>query len=249
MIAIKQFIKKCLNLALWLPRYLKFTAQFLRFRQASSERMPVRWRDRFACLLDATANTGFDRHYVFHPAWAMRRILERAPGKHIDISSTLHFCSMLSAVIPVEFYDYRPAELGLSGLSDGRADLLALPFEDATVASLSCMHVIEHIGLGRYGDPMDPDGDLKAIAELKRVLRKDGDLYFVVPIAAQPRIQFNAHRVYSHAQVQELFAEFEIADLALIPDNPADGGLVVNPSDELMARQNYACGCYHLRYK
>ena len=52
------------------------------------------------------------------------------------------------------------------------------------------MHVIEHIGLGRYGDEMDPDGDLKAIDELKRVLSRKGDLLFVVPVG-KPKIMYN----------------------------------------------------------
>ena len=56
---------------------------------------------------------------------------------------------MVSAFIPVEFYDYRPAELSLSGLEFKHADLTHLPFADNSVESLSCMHVIEHIGLGR----------------------------------------------------------------------------------------------------
>ncbi|NDC42314.1 MAG: DUF268 domain-containing protein, partial [Chitinophagia bacterium] len=56
-----------------------------------------------------------------------------------------------------------------------------LPFESDSIPSLSCMHTIEHVGLGRYGDQLDPQGDLKAIAELKRVVQPGGDLLFVTP--------------------------------------------------------------------
>jgi hypothetical protein len=43
------------------------------------------------------------------------------------------------------------------------------------------MHVVEHVGLGRYGDPIDANGDAQAIKELKCVLWPGGVLYFVVP--------------------------------------------------------------------
>lgn len=111
----------------------------------------------FICPDDKTLGTEFDRHYLYHPAWAIRKIvLDIKPQKHIDISSILYFSSMLSAVVPVEFYDYRPAEIELDNLSCGKADLTNLFFKTGSVESISCMHTVEHIGLGRYGDPLDP---------------------------------------------------------------------------------------------
>ncbi len=55
-------------------------------------------------------------------------------------------------------------------MTTNTANILDLPFKGNSVESLSCMHVVEHIGLGRYGDPMDPEGDIEAIKELKRVV-------------------------------------------------------------------------------
>jgi SAM-dependent methyltransferase len=143
---------------------------------------------------DATEITPFDAHYIYHPAWAARILKDMAPAKHIDISGTLHFCSILSAFNPVEFYDFRTAPLHLSQLKCGSTDLIALHFSTGSVQSLSCMHTVEHVGLGRYGDPIDPDGDLKAIRELKRVLAPGGNLLFVVPVG-KPSVVFNAHRI------------------------------------------------------
>lgn len=227
--------------------YLRYLGQFRRFRSQDDGRFLFKWSDRYPCLEDATGTTGFDRHYVYHPAWAARRIAEAGPALHVDISSSLYFVSVLSAHIPVRFLDYRPAGLNLSHLDEQSCDLNCLPFQDNEVQSLSCMHVVEHIGLGRYGDTIDPAGDLKAIEELKRVLARGGDLYFVVPVGAKARIQFNAHRVYEHSQVLEMFSDLELKDFSLIPDDPADGGLVPNPSEALLYRQTYGCGCYHFR--
>jgi hypothetical protein len=158
----------------------------------------------------------------------------------VDISSTLHFCSIVSAFIPVKFYDYRPADLCLSGLSSEFADLLALPFPSASVESLSCMHTVEHVGLGRYGDPIDPDGDLKAIAELKRVLAPGGSLLFVAPVG-RPKIVFNAHRIYAYDQVVSYFADLDLREFALVPDR---GPLITLATKALADAQTYGCGCF-----
>jgi SAM-dependent methyltransferase len=198
----------------------------------------------YPCLGDDTVNTGFDRHYIYHPAWAARIVRNTNPSKHIDISSTLHFCSILSAFIPVEFYDYRPANLHLDNLSSLEGNLLNLPFETDSVESLSCMHTVEHVGLGRYGDPLDYDGDILAINELKRVLKVGGNLLFVVPLGAKDIICFNAHRIYSKTQVVNLFSDLKLMEFSFIPEFEKDGGIIKNPSDILLDRQFYGCGCF-----
>jgi SAM-dependent methyltransferase len=210
-------------------------------------RFSISWNDRYPCLHDKTIETGFDRHYVYHPAWAARILTENRTKEHVDISSSLYFCSIVSAFIPVNYYDYRPADLKLDNLTSQSADLLSLPFADESITSLSCMHVVEHVGLGRYGDPLDPDGDLKAIAELKRVLAPGGLLLFVVPIGGKAKIMFNAHRIYCSDQVIEYFSDLELQEFVLIPEKKEQGGLVRNPSQELVNLQSYGCGCFCFR--
>jgi hypothetical protein len=228
---------------------LKFRKDFAAFKRLStdrSKRLPLDWQDRFPCLNESTEGTAFDRHYIYHPAWAARVLAQTKPGFHADVSSSLHFCSIVSAFIPVRFYDYRPADLQLSNLTSASADLLALPFADQSINSLSCMHVVEHVGLGRYGDPLDPDGDLKAMSELKRVLALQGSLLFVVPLG-RPRVVFNAHRIYSYRQIIEYFSDLDLVEFALIPDDPLDGGLVPGATREMADAQNYGCGCFWFR--
>lgn len=183
----------------------------------------------------------FDRHYVFHTAWAARVLNIIKPEKHIDISSSVYFNTLVSAFIPIDSYDYRPLIIPLSGLHTESADLKELPFPGNSILSLSCMHVIEHIGLGRYGDVLDPQGDLKAISELKRILA--GDLLFVVPIG-KPIVIFNLHRIYSYDQIMSYFSELELVEFALIPD---EGGFIKDATKELVDEQNYGCGCFWFR--
>jgi SAM-dependent methyltransferase len=196
-------------------------------------------------LSDRASVTPIDRHYTYHPAWAARVLARTLPDKHIDISSIVSFSTMVSAFIPVEFYDFRPAPVELTGLVTGAADLTQLPFPDDSIASLSCMHVIEHIGLGRYGDPLDPDGDLKAIGELVRVLAPGGNLLIATPVG-RPRVAFNAHRVYDHEAFARYFAPLELVEFALIEER-GEGGLIVAPPPEQVRTESYGCGCFWFR--
>ncbi len=217
-------------------------ADYLRYRKlARAAGKPVPGISEFhPCLLDKTVKTGFDAHYVYHTSWAARKVREINPPKHVDISSSLYFSGIVSAFVPIDFYDYRPADLKLSNLKSMHGDLNALPFADASVASCSCMHTVEHIGLGRYGDAIDPDGDMKAINELKRVLAKSGSLLFVVPVGA-PTIEFNAHRIYSFGQIRKSFRDLTLREFSLVTDN---GDFVENADPALVEAQKYGCGCF-----
>ena len=206
-------------------------------------RFDLNWEE-IRPINEKTAQTYFDRHYIYHTSWAARILKQTLPEKHIDISSSLFFSGICSAFATIEFYDYRPADLILSNLTCKAADLTKLPFQDNSIHSLSCMHTVEHIGLGRYGDPINPDGDLTAISELKRVLAQGGNLLFVVPLGSVPKLIFNAHRIYSHEQIMDYFKELTLIEFTLIPEEFEDGGLITNPSKELLNKQNYGCGCY-----
>jgi hypothetical protein len=227
-------------------RYLGDYWSFYRMSRRARRDLPLRWRDRYPCLNERTATASFEPHYTFHTAWAARVLAELRPERHVDIASSLMFVVTLSAFVPVDYYDYRPARLSLAGLTPRAADLTQLPFPDRSIPSLSCMHAVEHVGLGRYGDPLDPLGDFAAMRELERVVAPGGSLLFVVPVGT-PRVCYNAHRIYGFEQVAESFRELRLRQFALIPDGAEQGGgLILDAPPELVARQRYACGCFWL---
>jgi SAM-dependent methyltransferase len=236
-----------------LPGAPDFALAFARYGEmarSSARYFEMDWADRLPCLTDATAQTHFDRHYVYHTAWAARVLsrLSPRPARHVDIASSLYFAAIASAFVPVAHYDYRPPDLSLPNLTCARADLTNLPFADGSVPSLSCMHVVEHVGLGRYGDQLDPDADLAAMRELSRVLAPGGTLLFVVPVG-RPRIQFNAHLIYAHDQILESFPQLDLVEFALVPDrtDPNGPALIERATKHQADRQRYGCGCFWLR--
>jgi SAM-dependent methyltransferase len=229
------------------PRFYQELQSFERAMEGKSPRFALKAEWFHPCMEDATGRSDFDRHYVYHTAWAARRVGLHAPVRHVDISSFLYFSTLLSAFVPVDFYEFRPTDLVLEGLSVRHADLMALPFADASVHSLSCLHVVEHIGLGRYGDPIDPDGDLKAFAELRRVVAPGGVLLLALPCGFESRICFNAHRIYTHAQVLGMFEGFELTHCALVTDSLEHPHWLDRAGASDFDRQQYGCGCFEFR--
>jgi SAM-dependent methyltransferase len=225
----------------------RFREEFDQFAGSAGNapRLQVGLEDINPQLSDRASVTPIDRHYTYHPAWAARVLAKTRPKRHVDISSIVSFCTVISAFVPVEFYDFRPAPVVLDGLYVGAADLTKLHFPSDSIASLSCLHVIEHIGLGRYGDPLDPDGDLKAIGELIRVLAPGGDLLVATPVG-RPRVAFNAHRIYDHEAFASYFEPLKLLEFALIEER-GEGGLIVAPPDECVRAESYGCGCFWFR--
>lgn len=195
-------------------------------------------------IKDRTTTTEINYHYIYHPAWAARILHNINPKKHVDISSILYFNVIVSAFIPIDFYDFRPANISLDNLFCGKEDLLNLSFPDDSIESISCMHTVEHIGLGRYGDAIDPDGDVKAIKEIKRVVAPGGSVLFVVPLSGNPRIEYNANRVYSYKQILGMFGGFDLKEFSLIVQEGDEPGIIINASEEIADEQNNGCGCF-----
>lgn len=225
----------------------RFRREFRRFcalAESTDSRDPPRWEDRWAFLNDAAPGTDFDRHYVYHTAWAARILARTRPDRHVDISSFLYFAVLVSAFVPMEFGDIRPAKIDLPGLTSRRLDLMSLPYEGESLESLSCMHVVEHVGLGRYGDEIDPTADLKAIKELKRVVKPGGNLLLVVPVG-RPRTQFNAHRVYEFDFIVDALSPLRLRSFALIPDQHEGFDFQEDAPASLANRQDFGTGCFH----
>jgi hypothetical protein len=198
---------------LGLPRYF---ADWCRYRKLSGPGV-LRVRESYPCLTDWRRRTPFDRHYVYQGMWAASKLAAAECKIHVDIGSSVLWVSAVASIAPTVFLDYRPVRIISDRMLSVGGDILSLPFRDGTIRSLSCLHVMEHIGLGRYGEPLDPRGSRKAAGELMRVLAPEGRLLLSVPIGRE-RVQFNAHRVFSVETVLSIFQQLELRDLAIVDD-------------------------------
>lgn len=191
----------------------------------------------------ADKEMAFDAHYFYQAAWAFRRIYARRVALHVDIGSDIRFLGLLSAVCRVMFIDIRPLDAKLEGLDYLCGNVLSLPFKSGSVQSLSCLHVLEHIGLGRYGDLLDPLGTRKGIRELVRVLAKEGELYVSLPVG-KPRLCFNAHRIHSPEQVLQYFGELQGVEISWVDDR---GHYHAHGDLRAMENGTYGCGLFRFQ--
>ncbi len=223
---------------IYLPR---FFSHYLKYARALREDS-LKISDMQPCLGDWTTHTPFDAHYFYQGAWLARCLKSKAPSRHTDIGSSVLMIGVLSGYLPTTFVDFRPIKTNLTGLTPMAGDILALPFLDSTIESVSCLHVVEHIGLGRYGDPIDPMGSRKALTELERIVAMNGRLYLSLPIGRE-RICFNAHRVHSPASILKMLPSMTLVDFSWIDDAG-----VFHEHDEVSAAndQEYACGLFLL---
>lgn len=201
---------------------------------------PLRWRNAFPQLGDRVATSPFDRHYFFQDVWAARHVAALAPGRHVDVGSRVDYVGFLTAVCEVAFVDIRPLTAQLDRLESIEGSVLDMPFADRSVQSLSCLHVAEHIGLGRYDDPLDPLGTRKAAAELHRVLMPNGQLLFSLPVG-RPRVCFNAHRIHDPHDVLKMFKGLRLIEFSGVDD---EGIFKRDRKLGELARARYACGMF-----
>lgn len=195
--------------------------------------------DLFPRIYDNTADHHIDPVYFFQGCWCAKKVFENKPARHYDIGSQVAMVGIISQFTPTTMIDIRPITLKLPGLSFVKGSILALPFKDGEIASLSSICVIEHIGLGRYGDPLDPFGSEKALAEMIRVLAPGGSLYLTVPVDSVSRVYFNAHRAFTREHILKLSAP-----LAVVEEKYIYGSDMVETYD---AAKGFGTGLYHFK--
>ena len=156
------------------------------------------------------------------------------------IGSQINFVGLLSTITCVTFIDIRPIDVELDNFNSKAGSILSLPYKNASVHSISCLHVIEHIGLGRYGDEVDPDGCKKAAKELIRILSPGGNLFLTAPIG-KPCVYFNAHRVLSPQKILQLFKILKLTEFSVVTD---EGQYIKNANIDDYINSQYACGLF-----
>lgn len=172
-----------------LPLYANHALKFRASYRGTIEWMP--------CLTDRYEEGGTARgEYFWQDLYVARKIFQANPERHIDIGSRVDgFVAHVASFREIEIFDIRPIAARVPGVVFKQADLMQL--DDGLVAccdSLSCLHALEHFGLGRYGDALDVNGLEAGLRNMARLLSAGGTFYLSLPIG-RARVQFNAHRI------------------------------------------------------
>jgi SAM-dependent methyltransferase len=220
----------------------RYAAHWRQYQRLSGQKL--KFSQSYPCLTDWVTTTPFDAHYFYQAAWLARAIsCRQRTGRHVDVGSDVRMIGVLSAFVEVEFVDFRPLQVSLPGLRCVAGDITNLLYDSESLDSISCLHVIEHIGLGRYGDPLDVNGSHKALAELVRLVKPGGYIFISVPVGRET-VCFNAHRVFDPTTIVDGLAPLELCSLSLVTDS---GEYIETASIEAARQQVYGCGMFVFR--
>jgi hypothetical protein len=192
-------------------------------------------------------------HYFHQDLIVANKIYENNPKKHVDIGSRVDgFVSHVASFRVIETYDLR--DIGKSkhkNIKINKVDITNGDNLTLKTDSLSCLHSIEHFGLGRYGDKLDPNGHIKGFQNLLNLLEKNGVIYISFPISTKTRVEFNEQRVFCYSQILDwlkLFKdEYILENFDYIDD---DDNIHFNVDiSKKIEKLRFGCGIYTIRKK
>jgi SAM-dependent methyltransferase len=224
-----------------------FFNNWRRYRRANTRpSLRVRASELHYCTNERFVQAGSAQGHYFHQdIWAARHVYSRGVKHLVDVGSRVD--GFIGHVLPfcnVCYVDLRPLTASVPGMEFRQGSILALPFATDSVEIVTCLHVIEHIGLGRYGDPINPEGSFLAARELCRVLKPGGILLIGTPVGRE-RLCFDAHRIFDPATVVEMFHGLQMEEFSLVNDEGLE--IILNTSFEKARRCSYGCGLFVFR--
>lgn len=223
-----------------LPSFIRDYVRFRRGYAGSMQLMP--------CLHDQKQQAGDTKsEYFIQDLSVAKRIFARNPVKHVDVGSRIDgFVAHVASFRTIEVIDIRPMVGEIPGIVFTQADLTDTEASPASYCdSLSCLHALEHFGLGRYGDNVDPMGWRSGIRSLARILRPGGRLYLSTPIGRE-RVVFNAHRVFAPAQIIDAASEcgLSLDHLSWIQDGDVTTSGNFAGDSVSLSHQEYSLGIF-----
>lgn len=179
----------------------KFFLDLNKFRKECEQPIIIK-----PCLHDSKEEGGTAKgEYFWQDLYIARKIFLARPERHVDIGSRFDgFVAHVASYREIEVIDIRPIQAVIPGVTFRRMDMMSGGQALQNYCdSVSCLHALEHFGLGRYGDPLDAEGHVKGLRNLVRLLKLSGRLYLSVPIGVE-RVEFNANRVFCPEQLLRL---------------------------------------------
>jgi hypothetical protein len=200
----------------------RYWAGYHRIQTLNSEAgNPWMIKPNYPCLNDFYEQSGTAcGHYFYQDLLVAQKIFRKQPKKHVDFGSRVDgFVAHVASFRELEVLDYRELSAEIPNVRFQRCDLLQLPLElHECCDSLSSLHVLEHVGLGRYGEPIDLYGHVKALENLAKMVESGGTLYLSVPFGIE-RIEYNAHRVFGLRTIRQLIeSAFVVVEFSMVDE-------------------------------
>lgn len=198
-------------------------------------------------IADKYKAAGTIGNYFWQDLWAAKLINKTGVKEHFDIGSRIDgfIAHLLSMNINVTLIDIRkfPEEVeGMHTIVDDATLLRQIP--ENSINSMSALCSLEHFGLGRYGDPIDPEACFKCFTEIQKRMKKGGNLYLSLPIGKE-RVEFNAHRVFYPSTILECFSDMTLAEYSCTAAGKIEYDVDIHKYDKDAHDGNYRYGLFH----
>ncbi len=198
-------------------------------------------------IKDYGSNAGNAKGHYFHQDLLVAKFIhDKNPIRHVDVGSRIDgFVAHVASFRPIEVVDIRPLEVSTyDNIQFIKADLMNENISLKSVCdSLSCLHALEHFGLGRYNDPLKPNGHLIGFNNLYEMLKPRGVLYLSFPIGKN-EVHFNSQRIFHPEEIKKWIVDkFKIERFDYVNDN---GDLIRNSSIDQVEPLSFGCGIYTL---
>lgn len=198
-------------------------------------------------IRDKYASAGTVGNYFCQDLWAAKLVNKSGVKQHFDIGSRLDgfIAYLLASGIDVTMIDVRqfPGEVeGLYTIVDDATSLRQIL--DNSIESFSALCSLEHFGLGRYGDPIDPEACFKCFDNIQRKLKVGGRLYISLPIGKE-RVEFNAHRVFYPSTIVDCFHSLTLEEFSCTAQGKIEYNVDIHKYDDDFHNGNYRYGLFH----
>ena len=189
------------------------------------------------------------KHYFNQDLLVASYIFKNNPKKHVDVGSRVDgFVAHVASFSKIEVIDIRNNNFQFKNIIFKKKDINNIDKSLINYCdSISCLHTLEHFGLGRYGDKIDPEGHIIGFKNLLKILKKNGRLYISFPISNENKIYFNSERSFHPEEILKWSNNLELLKFDLIDDNDKifhDINL-----KKIKKKLNYSCGIYVFKKK
>jgi hypothetical protein len=189
------------------------------------------------------------KHYFNQDLLVASYIFKNNPKKHVDVGSRVDgFVAHVASFRKIEVIDIRNNNFQFKNIIFKKKDINNIDKSLINYCdSISCLHTLEHFGLGRYGDKIDPEGHIIGFKNLLKILKKNGRLYISFPISNENKIYFNSERSFHPEEILKWSNNLELLKFDLIDDNDKifhDINL-----KKIKKKLNYSCGIYVFKKK